>query len=245
MRPRILLVIPCFRESERLPGFLPGLCKALTAVALPVEIQVVDDGSGEAEQAKLGAFVESLRPQFALLRPLHRRPVNLGKGAAVYRGWDLATDEELVAFVDADGAVPPAEVERVLALAGEAPYHGHAVYAVRVMGAGRTVNRTLARRFIGQVFRRLVRFFFSLPVPDTQCGFKIVPTAAYRAVRGELQEHRFCFDVELTVYLQRAGVTVRAIPINWTESPGSRVRPTTIRDMFFSLLRLRRRLRDA
>lgn len=245
MRPHTLLVIPCFRESGRLPGFLPGLCEALTAAALPVEIQVVDDGSGEAERTKLGAFVESLRPQFALLRPLHSRSVNLGKGAAVYRGWDLATDEELVAFVDADGAVPAAEVVRVLALAEEAPHRGHALYGVRVMGAGRTVKRTLVRRFTGQVFRRLVSFFFRLPVPDTQCGFKIVPTAAYRTVRGELREHRFCFDVELTVYLQRRGVTVTAVPIDWTESPGSRVRPTTIRDMFFSLLRLRRRLRDA
>jgi dolichyl-phosphate beta-glucosyltransferase len=91
----------------------------------------------------------------------------------------------------------------------------------------------------------LVRFFFRLPVPDTQCGFKVVPAAAYRAVRGELREHRFCFDVELTLYLQRARVEITAVPIDWAESPGSRVRPSTVRDMFFSLLRLRRRLRDA
>ena len=242
MRPRTLLVIPCFRESARLPSFLPGLCEALTASALPVEIQVIDDGSGGAEQAAMGAFIESLRFRFELLRPLHTRPVNLGKGAAVYRGWDLATDEELVAFVDADGAVPATEVVRVLTLAAEAKSRSHALYAVRVMGAGRRVKRTLVRRLTGQVFRWLTRFFFRLPVVDTQCGFKIVPTAAYRTVRGLLREHRFCFDLELTIYLQREGVTIESIPIDWAESPGSRVRPTTIRDMFFSLLRLRRRL---
>jgi dolichyl-phosphate beta-glucosyltransferase len=244
MGPRTLLVIPCFRESGRLPGFLPGLCEMLSAARLPVEIQVIDDGSGEIEQSKLASFIESQRVKCAALRPLKTMPINQGKGAAVYHGWDLATVEEFVAFVDADGAVPPAEVARVLALATEPQFAAHALYAVRVVGAGRSVRRTLLRRFTGQVFRSLARFFFTLPVPDTQCGFKVVPTAAYRTVRALLREYRFCFDVELTVCLDRAGVAIISIPIDWAESPGSRVRPATIRNMFFSLLRLRRRLNE-
>jgi len=242
MPPRLLLVIPCFRESERLPGFLPELCAALTEAALPVAIQVCDDGSGEPEQTKLRAFVDGLRQTCPLLRPLAAFSVNRGKGGAVYAGWALATTEEFVGFVDADGAVSAAETTRVARLALEPWMAETATIAVRLFGVGRRVQRTPIRWITGMVFRLLVRLLFALPVPDTQCGCKIVPTAAWRALRPHLQESRFCFDVELLCHLIRHGTRLHAVPIDWTESPGSRIRPATVTEMFFSLLRLRRRL---
>lgn len=242
MPPRLLLVIPCFRESERLPGFLPGLCAALTEAALPVAIQVCDDGSGEPEQTKLRALVDGLRQAYPLLRPLAAFPMNRGKGGAVYAGWALATTEEFLGFVDADGAVSAAETTRVARLALGPGMADTATVAVRLFGVGRRVRRTLVRWVTGAVFRLLVRLLFALPVPDTQCGCKIVPTAAWRALRPHLQESRFCFDVELLCHLLRQGTRLHAVPIDWTESPGSRIRPATVTEMLFSLLRLRRRL---
>lgn len=242
MSPRLLLVIPCFRESERLPRFLPGLCETLAAAGWPVAIQVVDDGSGETEREKLRALVEEMRYRCPLLRPLHAMPHNGGKGVAVYAGWDSTDGEEFLAFVDADGAVSAEETSRLIGLALEPENAGRAVLAVRVHGHGRRVRRTFVRAITGSVFRLLVRFFFALPVPDTQCGCKIVPAEAYSAIRGGLREFRFCFDVELLALLHRRGVPLRPVPIDWEESPGSRVRPATIREMFLSLLRLRRRL---
>lgn len=242
MPPRLLLVIPCYHESGRLPGFLPGLCAALTEAGLPVAVQVCDDGSGAEEVARLNALVESLRPRFPLLRPLAARPTNQGKGGAVYAGWALATSEEFVGFVDADGAVSPAETTRVATVALGAAQTSAATIAVRVRGAGRRVQRTPVRLLTGLGFRALVRLLFALPVPDTQCGCKIVPTDAWRALRPHLQETRFCFDVELLCHLLRHGIRLHAVPIDWVESPGSRIRPATVTEMLFSLLRLRRRL---
>ncbi len=237
-----LLVIPCFRESARLPHFLPELARRLSDSALDVSILVVDDGSGSAEATRLAAFVDTLRPAFPRLLPVLQLPANQGKGGAVYAGWDTAADEQFLAFVDADGAVPATEVVRLFDILQEKPTPPPALYAVRVHGAGRHLSRTFVRSITGLVFRRLVHFFFPLPVPDTQCGFKIVPASAYRAFRGELREHRFCFDVELTCQLMIHGTRVDWEPIDWHESPGSRVRPNTIREMFLGLLRLRRRL---
>jgi dolichyl-phosphate beta-glucosyltransferase len=242
MPPRLLLVIPCYHESGRLPGFLPGLCAALADSGLPVAVQVCDDGSGEEEQARLRAIVEALRPAYPLLRPLAARPQNQGKGGAVYAGWELATTEEFVGFVDADGAVSPDETTRVATVALSPAQAGAATIAVRVHGAGRRVQRTPVRLITGLGFRGLVRLLFGLPVPDTQCGCKIVPTAAWRALRSHLQETRFCFDVELLCHLLRHGTRLHAVPIDWVESPGSRIRPATVTEMLFSLLRLRRRL---
>lgn len=242
--PKILLVIPCYRESERLPRFLPHLCQALEEASLPVEVLVVDDGSGAEEQAALEAVVEPLRVTYPRLRPVLKRPVNLGKGAAVYRGWDQAQGEEWLAFVDADGAVPPEEVVRVLRKALEPEQAGRALYGVRTGGQGTVVKRQAVRRVTGQVFRALVHFFFDIGVPDTQCGLKVVPARVYQLIKPELREFRFCFDVELTCLLQRERTPITSVPINWEESPGSRVRPATVREMFLSLLRLRHRFRE-
>ncbi|MGI8602137.1 MAG: glycosyltransferase [Verrucomicrobiales bacterium] len=241
----ILLVIPAYHESGRLPNFLPELCEAVAGSGLMMDILVVDDGSGAAEQDRLEEWLGSLRERHPFLAPMHRLPVNQGKGGAVYAGWELATHHHWLAFVDADGAVPPAEVIRVARLTNDPNLMDKAIFAVRVSGAGRTVKRTISRRITGLVFRWLVRLLFDVPVPDTQCGYKIVPAPAYRSVRSHLVEKRFCFDVELGSLLTRSGCRIVAVPIDWHESPGGKVHPWAVREMFTSLMRLRRRLTPA
>jgi len=241
MPARLLLVIPAYHESRRLPGFLPGLCETLSKSGISVAVQVVDDGSGETEQQELDALIEGLRERHPFLRSLHRLGTNHGKGGAVYAGWDLAKDEEWLAFVDADGAVPASEVVRLALMTDSDRAAGGAIFAVRVSGAGRTVTRTLSRRITGRVFRWLVHGLFEIPVPDTQCGLKFVSAARYRDVRPHLREMRFCFDVELTCVLLHEGVNILAVPIDWHESPGGKVHPRAIVEMIASLRRLRRR----
>ena len=240
----VLLVVPAFRESARLPLFLPYLCEAIEAAegVPPVKILVVDDGSGDEETAAMRKLVDGWRNEHRTLLPMLALPENRGKGGAVYAGWDTApTGCQWVAFVDADGAVPPAEVVRLFRDLG-GNRGAEAVFALRLMDGSHHVQRTRSRKFIGQGFRRLVRMLFALPVPDTQCGFKIVPLAAYEKIRGDLQECRFCFDVELTALLNRAGVPILGVPIDWHESPGGKVRPTTIFEMLAALIRLKRRI---
>ncbi len=238
--PAVLLIIPCYRERDRLPTFLPELCAATRGVP-GLRLRVVDDGSGTEQQKWLSDYVESLRPDCPALEPTQLNPKNLGKGGAVYSGWDLPGDAQLLGFVDADGAIAVPEIVRLLASL-ENP--AEAVYAVRTGQSGTVVRRAFYRRVAGQIFRRIVRRLFSFPVPDTQCGFKLVPAAAYRSIRDRLKEERFTFDVELTWHLLHAGIKVRPVPINWTERPGSRLRAAGVLAMYCSLQTLRRNLGD-
>ena len=239
--PATLLVIPCYSERERLPWFLPEMCEAVKVVP-GVRIRVVDDGSPPDQQAWLAAYVDGLREEYPHLDPAQLNPQNLGKGGAVYSGWDRPDGAELLAFADADGAVPATEIVRLLHLAGGQPEKAH--YAVRTGGSGTRVIRRVHRRIAGAVFRWLVRGLFRFPLPDTQCGFKAIPEKPFTAIRPLLQELRFTFDVELTWHLLRGGVAIEAVPINWTESPGSRLGPGSAWAMFRSLRSLRRRLGD-
>ena len=238
----MLLVIPCYRESARLPRFLPELAAAVEASGLPVRIRAVDDGSGSAEQAWLRDYCAAQAQRHACVEPAQLEAANVGKGGAVYAAWEQSGGAAVLAFVDADGAVPAREVVRLLRAAAAEPAAAH--YAVRTGEAGTKVVRDLRRRVAGQVFRRLVRWHFGFPVPDTQCGCKAVPAADFAAVVGQLTERRFTFDVELTWHLLRHGVTVRCLPIDWTESPGSRLRPASALAMYRSLRALRQRLGD-
>ena len=242
---RILLVIPSYRESERLPPFLEALCAAIESAGLPVTVRPVDDGSGTSESAALKETVERLQPDHFSLSDAVLLPANRGKGGAVYAGWDSADEEDFgwLAFVDADGAVSAEECVRVLTVAAETEPEGNeCLFAVRTSDAGTRVRRTPLRKILGNIFRLLVRLAFGLPVRDTQCGFKVIPKHRYQAVRPKLSEHRFVFDVELAARLIRSGCTIREFPISWEESPGTRLRLGSALRMITALIRVRWRL---
>lgn len=237
--PATLLIIPCYCEKDRLPRFLPGLCEVLRDRA-GLRIRVVDDGSTSDQQKWLVEYVDRLRAGFPMLDPAQLNPGNSGKGGAIYSGWDNPEGAAALAFADADGAVPAEEIARLLSQSGSGP--DKALYAVRTGMSGTRVVRRLHRRVAGAVFRWLVRRLFAFPVPDTQCGFKVIPAAAFAEFRPALREMRFTFDVELTWHLLRRGVPIEPVPINWTESPGSRLGAGSAWAMFQSLRALRRRL---
>ena len=217
------LVIPCFKESARLPKFLPDLLRELSRLPFRVILQVVDDGSGESEADKISAYVASLTPPHTIdLRRVLRLPSNIGKGGTVHAGWDhLAGECDWLAFVDADGAVPAEETARLLATA-TAGSPNEVWFGSRVHGDG--VERSALRDLAGGGFRLFTRLLVRLPVKDTQCGLKAIPTHAFRAIRPHLRRTDFAFDIELALALHQNGFTLRELPIRWREQPGSHVR---------------------
>lgn len=243
---RILLVIPSYNDSERLRAFLPRLCAAVVLNSNPgIRIQVVDDGSKSLEVSKTRSLVDDCRKEFTTLEPLLHLENNRGKGAAVYAGWAQADSEEWLAFVDADGAIPPEEVIRFCKFASEqTEFEG--VLASRVLMLGHSIHRTLRRHIVGRIYATLSSIIVGMPVYDSQCGFKILKRSCFEQVREELRTTRFGFDMELISFFILRGFRLLEIPIrNWQDVPGAKVR--LVRDsvdMFFSLLQLRRRIGD-
>lgn len=245
MSTDLLLVIPAFEEAERLPRFLTELAESLAAGGLGsrVTVTVVDDGSSPDQAEGMAACVREVAARHPFVTPILRRDANLGKGGTVYAGWDTAAPATTwLGFVDADGAVAAGEVVRLAREVVESSVEDGALYAVRYPAPADFVERRPLRGVLGRVFALLVRILFGFPLRDTQCGLKFVPAEVFRSFRGALTEFRFCFDVELTHHLLRCGVPIRARPIRWQESPGSKVRLSSAARMFLSLLALRRRL---
>ena len=238
----ILLTIPCLNESGRLPGFLPGLLQEIAAAALPVSVEIVDDGSSAGEHQLTAELIESLRPQHPFLLPLRRLPANLGKGAAIRAAWDAApAAAEWLAFVDADGSITPAETCRFLrhCLSCDPP---QTWFASRIRMLGRKVRRSPHRHLMRRVFATLVGNLLNPDVYDTQCGLKALPASHYQRIRPLLAENRFAFDVELIAALDHARLPAAEFPIDWHETSGSKV--NLLRDslaMLRAVLRIRQR----
>jgi glycosyltransferase involved in cell wall biosynthesis len=247
---RVLLVIPSYRDAERLAVELPRLAAQLHQARHPVDVLVVDDGSGRTESEQTRAVVEKARNETPIgstvtICETLCLPQNIGKGGAVYAGWSKAISRhEWLGFVDADGATPATEVSRLLAMAldQKSPYDG--ILAARIQMLGRQVVRKESRHFIGRFYATLANSFTGLPVHDSQCGCKVFRHSFYRKIADRLEERRFGFDLELLCEMHQAGARLLEVPVDWADIPGSKV--SVVRDgfrMLASLLRLRARVK--
>jgi dolichyl-phosphate beta-glucosyltransferase len=212
---RCLLVIPAFRESERLPPFLRELLATVRC-----DVLVVDDGSGPPHAGRVRDLAASLA--CANLLPPVCLGRNLGKGGAIRAGWEKCAGYDWLGFVDADGAVSPAEVRRVLELAAGAD-SVDALFGSRVKMLGRRIERSAVRHCIGRIFASIVAATITPEVYDSQCGLKFIRTAAYDRIAPMLREDGFAFDVELLAALLDSGARVVEVPIDWSDQPGSKV----------------------
>jgi dolichyl-phosphate beta-glucosyltransferase len=241
----VLLVIPCFRESDRIGAFLPGLCTALSECE-NVRVLVVEDGGGPSEQARMSALIEGWRTQHANLLPPLMLPENIGKGGAVYAGWREHENAGWLGFVDADGSCPAQEVVRLIKLARMETNPPRALFASRVKMLGRKIHRQLMRHLLGRIYATLVSELLDIPVYDSQCGLKLVPAAAWQRIKPALTVSGFAFDAELLLALRHSGCDVIEVPTDWHETPGGKIR--LVRDaikMTRDVLAIRKQSRTA
>ncbi|MFB6150334.1 MAG: glycosyltransferase [Haloarculaceae archaeon] len=216
MSQSVGIVIPAFRpDVDRLRAYVDAVREELDPET--VRIEVDDPGSAVAT-----ALAEV--PATVNVSPYRR-----GKGAAVTDGFE-ALETDVLAFADADGSTPPAELAAVV----DAVVGGSADLAVgsrRHPDAEITSHQTFARRFLGDGFAWLARRLLAVDLYDYQCGAKALTRPAWEGVRGHLYEAGFAWDVELVAMAGALELDVAEVPITWEDRPGSTVSPvrTSIR----------------
>ena len=212
------IVIPAFNEERRLPRTLHALRRHVAehrGVLGRVEVLVVDNASTDATAEVARAASTSAMPVRVV------RCTRRGKGAAVRAGL-LATEAELVCFMDADGATGLDALEaawRRLLLGADVAIGSRAhadsdteARHCRTRSKGAAAYRRLASRLVPGI-------------ADTQCGFKMFRGDLVRDVVAGLRTSGFSFDVELLVRLRAAGAEVVEIPVTWVDVPGSTFAP--------------------
>lgn len=226
---RLSIVVPTYREQDRIGTTVARLRATGLADESELEIVVVDDGSPDDTVA--AARAAGADQVIALAE-------NRGKGAAVRAGM-LAAHGRTIVFTDADLAYPPEQIGTVSA-AVEAG-------ADVVIGSRRHVDTTTlvrARRLrevTGRLFN-LVTFVVLLGrYRDTQCGLKGFQYDAARMLFSRTRIDGFAFDVEVLHLAERYRLALREVPVelaNTTES-SVRVGRDSLR-MLWDVLRIRR-----
>ncbi|HET9075949.1 MAG TPA: glycosyltransferase [Acidimicrobiales bacterium] len=226
---RLDIVIPAHNEQHRIDR---TLAQFRSRIADPdVRFMVAMDRCTDATPAIVDDHARRDRRVVPIRYP------KLGKGGVIMETLRRC-DADLVGFVDADCATPPAEFLNLV----EAVRRADADMAIGSRWHRSAVlpgRRPLARRLESRVFAGLVRTLFGLPYRDTQCGAKVFRRQVTEAVLPLMSSRDFLFDVELLIAARSMGFDVLEVPTVWVDRPGSRLSAGRDgRRMAMSLLRL-------
>jgi dolichyl-phosphate beta-glucosyltransferase len=76
---------------------------------------------------------------------------------------------------------------------------------------------------MGKVFNRILQSLALVALRDTQCGFKAFRRTACREIFSRQTIDGFAFDVEVLLLAERLGFKVDDEPVEWINSPESKV----------------------
>ncbi|MDX2227815.1 MAG: glycosyltransferase family 2 protein [Verrucomicrobiae bacterium] len=207
LKRRILAIIPARNEEAMIARVLRGVLPQVSAVL------VVDDGSTDRTvpvASRCGAWVIS-------------PPRTGGKGLALRAGLQFAEENgfDAVVLMDGDGQHDPGDLDGFLERARQT--EGTVLIGNRFPGAFRRMPR--GRLWVNRAMSQVLTLMTGLDLPDSQCGFRYLPRAAYAGVAFRARHYEI--ETEMILHWARTGIPVQFVPIRCVYPPGghSGIRP--------------------
>lgn len=205
-----LVIIPTYNEATTLPTAVAGVRR----YAPDAHVLVVDDASPDGT----GDIADESAAADDAVHVLHRGGKE-GLGRAYVEGfrWALARGYEFVVEMDADGSHRPVDLPKLLRRAS-APDAPDLVIGSRWRPGGAVENWPARREVLSRGGNTYVRAVLGLPVADATAGFRVFRAETLRALDLDAVESQgYCFQVDLTWRVHRAGGTIVEVPIVFVE----------------------------
>ncbi len=215
--PELSLVIPAYNEATRLPQSLRKIIEAAGRFSFGYEVLVIVEQSADGT-LELAREVMAKQANFQVIDNGPQR----GKGHAVRSGMLRATGAHQF-YMDADLSVPIGHVLLFLDYFRAHPEADVLVGNRQHPESNIVKSQSLLRRKMGQTFNRILQTFALLDIRDTQCGFKAFRRETAREIFSRQKLDGFAFDVEILVLAKMLGYKMVDLPVEWINSPESKV----------------------
>ena len=160
----ISVFFPAFNDEQTIGSLVIKALNVLAELTDDYEVLVINDGSSDRTPQIIDRLAEAF-PQVVAIH--HER--NLGYGAALQSGFRHAS-KELIFYTDGDGQYDVDELRRML------PLMTADVDVVNGYKSGRADSRT--RKVIGDLYKRVARKTFRLPIRDVDCDCRLIRRSA-------------------------------------------------------------------
>ena len=233
----ISLIIPFFNESKRLDRLEDGLNQYRNRNQLIQEIIFVNDGSSDDTLLHLQKFQKQFPENNIQVIQIE---TNCGKDNALQAGI-LQAQHNWVLCNDADLSYRLEQIDEWYETELLDLNKNETIYFGKRIIKDKKSKFFVHRIIIGKIFYLLIRLILGINIQDTQCGFKLYPTAIAKEVFKDLQEKRFAFDLEIIYKLIQQNYTIKTLPVHCIDIEGSKV--NLLKDswnMFWALFRIRK-----
>jgi glycosyltransferase involved in cell wall biosynthesis len=195
--PLLSVVMPVYNERTT----IEAIVRRVLALALRLELIVVDDGSSDGSSEILDTLQRELK--FTLLR----QP-NAGKGAALRRGFAAVTGD-IVVIQDADLEYSPEEYPQLLDLIVKDK--ADVVYGSRFLGRHRAF---MFSHYLGNRLLTLAtNVLYNTMLTDMETCYKVMKVEVLRSMT--LRSNGFGIEPELTAKIFKRGYRVYEVPITY------------------------------
>ena len=192
---KLSIVIPAYNEERTIHLILDKVRDVVLDHGIAKEVIIVNDGSTDGTITAVQTYIAA-NPGMGIV--LVDQPRNMGKGAAIHKGIELATGEYLM-VQDADLEYDPREYNQLLRPVVEG--FADVVFGSRFMG--HHPHRILFFwHSIGNKFlTSLSNAFNNLNLTDMETCYKLMRSDIAKGLK--LREKRFGFEPEVTAKLAR------------------------------------------
>ena len=203
---KLLVIIPTFNEVENIETIITSLIKSVD-----VDILVVDDNSTDGT----ATAVEHLAARSSHIHLLVRaEKTGLGDAYRAGFSWALANGFDAIAQMDADGSHRVEDLKSLIAAAAACDV----VIGSRWVEGGSIHNWPWSRYLLSRLGNLYGRMMLRIPIRDATAGFRIYSANAIRLSRMlESNSQGYVFQLENSLRITEAGVTVTEVPITFIE----------------------------